>query len=308
MQGHDEVTSTTDAVDQFVEITKHRREEASRIAKIAQPKYILNIEAIEVHLVIHPEILPYKHVNPKELIELLEDEYNLTLDISGCSPDIFRSAEIGINTPEKIVNFLLKQDRFMLSFSDGRFFVQKNSFVPINSIRFTYESITANVRGDTFIAEVLIQEVFELLWKISGVQKRWQDQDVQRSIQVKSYGTTTKTQLPKKLIELLSKSVGKFLHENLSSGQKFGAAMMGKSAYNDFKPYEDVISVVDIDELHLKVNNFDRNIGRSSPAIIRISLTSKDEFSRGIASISSEMVYEDHKAFIQGLIDALEQE
>jgi len=270
------------------------------------PRFVRSIERTETVVTLDRDILPYRVVDAGTLVGLLVSRFRLKLKSPEGLAEVMqqRGAEQARLGTEGVVKFLLSQEPVMLVFEDGRFPLEGGNFVAINSLVFATEHILANVSGHTAIGEVLVAEAFEALWEAAGGIKRWESRDVQDRIQLKSFGTVTKVDLGFNPLRLLAGDALAYFNQTIVEGpERLGAAMVARSAYDNFAAPSDVACTLTLDELHLKVSVFDTRTGRQETARVRFSVASKDEQGRGIIDIVTELPLDKHVQFVQGLIE-----
>lgn len=294
------------AVDALGRIQKEERERREKLEyKIGAglPHFIRSINSTEAMVTIDPKLLPYKKVNGQQLADEITQKYQLVLE----TPDIVNQL-IRVNAPNiptdmgGRIELAMEQDSVSVEFVQGRFPTGGPDFVDINSLSFGSESIQANVSGLTDVAETLIAEAFEALWRASGAFKSWSSKDVSERIQMKTFATNTKTDFKKDLTSLFDESVRYYLQ---SSANNLGPHMIGLSTHNGFGPSTQVKTVLTLDELHFRASTFNLLTGRSQIALLRFSVRTRDEQGRGIIDVMSQLPFDKHVEFLSGLIEAL---
>ena len=204
------------------------------------------------------------------------------------------------------LKFLLNRDRPTVEFENGRFPVGPSNFVPITRLVFSGEMILAGVVGHTAVAELLVSESFEALWKAAGASKRWEDEDVQHNIEMRSYGSATKVDLGFDPMQFLAPGVREYLEETIVNGEDpLGAAMGRRSAYDAFAPSKEVVCSLSLDELDFNVRTFNKRTGRSDELTVRFSVRTRDEAGRGVLTVITELPIDEHVRFVHGLVEAV---
>lgn len=296
---------TQQTIEELERIWRARRQMLSERRPL--PSFIRSIESTEAFFIIAPTMLPYKQVVPERLFSILNGMYRLRFQTPESIVQAIREFSIDPSRLDLMgqLRFVLNSDDPTPVFDNGRFPVGTDDLVPISRLAFTGESILAGVSGHTEIAELLVAEAFEALWRAAGATKRWEDRDVQDSIQLKSYGTATKVNLGFDPMQLLSSNVREYFKLRILGEERLGAAMVARSSNDNFEVSHDVVCALSFDELHLKVRTFNQRTGRPDDATIKFSVRTRDEAGRGIIVIVTELSIEKHIDFILGLIDTI---
>lgn len=283
-----------------------RRQAAAKKAQVPLPKGIKSIEQTEVVYVVDPDILPFSLVDPVEFFRLLEEKYRLKYSRPSVNEAL---QQFGLN-PQALSD----SDVFKLSlaageprcrFTSGRYPTGPNSFVSINSVLFTGETILVNVDGRTVVAEAVAADAFDLLWQSSGAIKTWGSPEVQSCVALKSYGTRTEVDLGCNPRLLLNPTVVQFLDDNINVGRKYGSAMMSYSGFDDFKPSPANMAIWTFDELHLQVHIFNQITGRQETHLVKFVVTQKEKRGRDIVEVTTELPFDLHADLVGQIIDVV---
>ena len=244
--------------------------------------------------------MPYRKVDGHKLASVLSERYGLSL----VTPNFLQQLEKVQARPSTeeggFVNLVMQRESPSLEFTGGRFPTGRASFIDIINLSFNEEIILAEVGGLTEVAETLIAETFEAIWRASGAARSWQSKEVQDNVQMKSFGTHTKVNLGFSPMKLFSKNIEEYLRESI---KEYGPSMIAVSKYDNFAPSHNVHAVLSLDELHFRVNVFNVVTGRAQSSIVRFSIVTKDEQGRGIIDVTSELPFDRHVAFIKGFIE-----
>ena len=187
-----------------------------------------------------------------------------------------------------------------LAWTDGRFPL-RDDFVPIRSVKLTWEAIQVNVAGVSQIAEVIAKEVIELVWQLAGSKKKFAD--VEKFLQVVGYGTRTRLNLGYGPECLLNPQVMKFLDSNLAEGPRF-AASMGRVPVSASKSGQ-VSAAAALDDLTIFINKFDSSSGYTDDSELRFSITARSDYKSGRLAVTSTLPYEKHVELLSGLFKAV---
>ncbi|MER5830240.1 hypothetical protein ABT116_05300 [Streptomyces sp. NPDC002130] len=290
-----------------------RRDEVSReITASKAPGYIRTIESSEVLVHIDPDMLPYGDIDYPRFTEEMKERYNLHLDSTKLESVISNT----VLDPQSQLSTLSEGQKARMSqavtesirFRDGRFpGLGIHTYTPINAISLRSQTLHASVHGPTAVAELLIQEMFELMWAAASAPRKWESDEVQREIALKSYGTATKVDFGENILGLLSPALCGFLRENLSDGLEVAGHMMARSALDQFDPPSNVVGTVALDDLTLRFSVLDLATGRAESPYVRVAVTSKSEMGKGVADIVSELPFEDHVKLVEGIAHTLQE-
>ncbi|NUK57932.1 hypothetical protein HRW10_11645 [Streptomyces lunaelactis] len=236
------------------------------------------------------------------MIEIMHDTYGARLAQLNVAPLLnkFSGEQIAHMCTDDALKELMraKDSDVVIRFEGGKFPIQYD-FVPLLSMEFNFESITARVAGQSVVADVVAKEFAEMIWTSCGVTKRWDK--ISEKLQMIAYATATKINLGFPLEELLSNSVRIFLKEQALAGNKFAAEMGTLSARHSFGKSGNVSVVSFVDEIHIAFKKFDQETGRSEDNLMRFSVTARDEYGTGIVNVSSHLSYGQHVEFLEQL-------
>ncbi|MGA5184455.1 hypothetical protein ACPCBF_32570 [Streptomyces pseudogriseolus] len=291
---------------------EERREQVSQQIQAAQtPELIRSVESSEVIINIDPDELPYEDINYHELINGLKQRYKLRLDTTGLQ-------KILNNTPHSsTIQNLSDDEKAKLSYSvtekitfrEGKFpGLGHDQYTPIYELTFHSQNLAAKVHGRTNIAELLIKEAFELAWDAAGMPRKWENEEVQREVATKSYGTHTKVDLGGNVLRLISPAPRHFLQDNLSANLRLGARMMARSALDGFEPPSDVAGTLSLDELVVRFAILDLKTGRMEAPKVKLTVMARNEMGGGVVDVVSELPFEDHVKLVEGLAIAINQD
>jgi hypothetical protein len=289
-----------DAGDAISEIARERRLAAERESTREKPAFLTGIEQSEILYTFRPLAMPYSTVDPVALSAKLEDIYGLRLarlDLSPLLNKMSKDQVLHLETSEAL-KAIVRAPESQLRWEDGRFPL-RNDFVGIRGVSINFESILVVVAGVSEVAEVVAQEIVELMWRLSGAKKAWQD--VQQGLMLTGYGTATRVDLGFASESLLAREFTDFLRDKLENGPSY-ARYMGRQATPD---EQSVVAVSGLDELHMKVSRFDPSAGNSSTSMVRFSVTARSDFRRGRMLVTTEMPFDKHMDFLGEIFDAI---
>lgn len=283
---------------------ERRRKDAAEKAKVPLPSYIKSVESTSVTYTFNPKILPFSLVDPKKLSENLKGKYKLRFKRPAIDPNVMK--QLGIDpsnvTEDVMFTLLIDTEDPRLIFENGRYPTGPNSFVPIETVAFTDQNVLAKVSGVTEVAQVVIEDSFNLFWEASGGAKRWHSDDIQDNVHLVSFRTTTKADVAGNVRGLLNGGLCDYLDKNVAKEVCLGARMSAYSRYEDFKPSENLAATWSFDELSIQVHVFNTITGRSETSVINIDTRFKDERGRGIVEITTDLPFDDHVKLVEALV------
>jgi hypothetical protein len=307
-----EEESPANLVSRVAQSSRQRQESTQREAQRERPPFILDIERSEVAYTLSPKFLPLAHIDYEAFIKLLEQKWSLSLDVSSVKLDptiLQRIAGEGHSTDDAlggaIVRHALQTGKPELSFIKGRYPLPKSEFVEIPAVTLNFETVLVSVSGISQIAEAVAQEIVELVNATAGADRRWEA--VSGEVQVVGYATRTKVNLGSEAAfeHLLSPTLLTFIENHVESGEQFGAHAGGYYARNQLAPAPKPIVSVGLDDLTLRISNYDDVTGQVRQSDLRFSVMSRSDLRSGRVSISSELPYDVHEACIEALIQTL---
>lgn len=293
-------------LSEYSKYAQERREKLEKdLSSKPAPQFILSVQQAEVSYTIDPLMLPYSQVDFPKFSDLLKEKYNLCfrkpsipeslIDLSACEEIDSRHVETLMRT---------EQSSGCLEFTSGRFPVSRDDFVPVKSIRMTWEAVQVVVQSNSKVAEVIVKEVVESLWESTGSPKRWDN--ISPMVQMIGYATATKVNFGIPLNRFLSVPLSSFLDQEVANGSKYGAGMMTRSARDNFAPPPDTFVTWAVDELQLYIYVFNKKNGRYERCKLQFSVRTVDEENTGIFTFVSELPFDEHVACLEKLKSQLE--
>ncbi len=286
-----------------------RRKEVTEKANVPLPSRIKSIESTSVVCTIAPRMLPFEHVDVNRLEAALHETYHLRYR-RPTPGNLGVLMSLGLDTSkltdENVMMLAAKAPEPRLVFENGRYPTGQSRFVAIEEVLFSRENIAAKVSGITALAELVIAEAFDIFWQASGAVKEWGSPEVQEQLQMISYQTSTKVDFEGDVRKIMNKSVCDYLDGALSGPDGLGAKMTSCSRYDAFKPSANLVSSWTFDELYFRVHTFNSVTGRSETSLVHIDTQTRDEHGRGIALVTTELPFDDHSAFVDSLISAVQ--
>ncbi|MBM9606255.1 hypothetical protein [Desulfopila inferna] len=287
---------------------ERRREEAAKKANVPLPSTIVAINNTQVTYTIDPVMLPFTQLDGVKLKKILAEKFMLKFRMPEYNPH--NLAALGVSadnlTEESIFKFLLRSSSPQLVFENGRYPTGPDSFVPVELVAFSKESIIAKVNGVTEVAMAITADSFNAFWESTGVVKKWDSDETQNALQMVSFGTSTKVKVNGDVKQFLSGNLCKYFNENVNEKEKIASKINTYSVYDNFKPNKNIIGSWSFEELELQIHTFNSTTGLSETSPIRISTQTKDERGRGIVRISSALPYDDHVKMIESIMKALD--
>lgn len=290
------------------EIARERKERASTQPPPRRlPEYVRAIKQSEVTYTLDPMHLPVANMDVGRLMRLVEEAYGLTLAKLDLAPLLAGGgqrefAEISSLTTEQLVSRILRTRNGEVQFEHGRMPTGPHDFVPIIRVVLNGEAVLAAVRGPSHEAELLVQEIAELVWVCSGARRTWAE--IEPHVQLKGYGTGTLIDFGS-FEDLLHPSLTAFLDRDVVRGKKLGAKASALLATHGFAAPEDSVITWAVDDLYLVLNRFDQRSGAYYKSRLGFSVITRTGYRSGQVLVSSEMPYDAHIEMIEGLVDAL---
>ncbi len=297
---------TGDDLEVVSDVAQQRRQEARPVLERQVPEMVLSVDRSEVSYKIQPKMLPLPQVDFKTLRDHFTQAYRISFKLPDLGPLEALTKGTTLNfSEEQVGEVLLRAERPDIEFSNGRFPLSKNDFVPIISISFDSESIIVAVQGIGKVADLIAAEVAEAIWASTGAHKRWEE--IKPFTQMISYGTATKVNLGFPLERLLHVRFREFITDQMIGGQAYGSRMGAYSARHDFQKTPNTVTMWTLDDLTLKFFRFDQQTGRSEDSQLRFTVTSRDEQGTGIVAVISKLPFDVHVECLQALVEALKQ-
>lgn len=288
------------------DLAKSRRAQVEEQSKRPVPAFIESVEHAEVAYVFNPTSLPFREMDPQAFIGHVNEAYSAQLtplDIGPLLKTMSREEVLQL-TEGELLRRLLRTNASQLSFEQGRFPL-RNEYTVIRSIELNWESIIVRVAGISDIAEAIVSELAEFMWRAAGVKKNWAD--IARGAMLVGYGTSTRIQLPVPAETLMNPKLYSFLQGNLVGGKNY-ARSLGRVRPQSTPEEGQIAAVATFDELHLQIDKFNMRTGASEEAPIRFLVTSRSDFGTGRLLATTNMKYEAHVSFLADLFAALESE
>ena len=287
-----------------------RRSGVEEKARSSLPEFLRTIVHSMVRITMHPNLLPYHIVNHDSFLDLVKNRFRLQLGRQGLGLENL-PVDTNTLTDNQLVGLQMKRisagEDTHISFWKGRFPLGPgNRFAGVNAVAFSREQINVDVNDRSDIAEVIVAEMFEILWQSAGEAKVWNDPDVIKGIQAKGYVTCTKVNLGVAANELLDPKLAQFLKENIDAGEQFGPRMMRRTALDNFAPSNSSTNLWTFDHLVLKVHSQDKISGVGESSNIDFDVTARHEVGRGILDLETEMPFDDHVEFTRQLLAAVQ--
>lgn len=299
-------------VSRVAQSSRQRQESTQREARRERPAFILAVDHSEVAYTLNPKFLPLAHIDSDAFMGALEKKWGLVLDPSSVKLDptvLQRIANEEHSTDDAfgraVVKHALQTSQPKLSFYRGKYPVSKSEFFEIPRVTLTYETILVSASGISQIAEAVAQEILELVNAAAGADRRWET--LAGEVQVAGYATRTKVDLGSETAfeHLLSPTLLAFIKDHVEAGEQLGAHAGGYYARNQLGPAPKPIVSVGLDDLTLRISNYDDVTGQARQSNLRFSVMTRSELRSGHVSVSSELPYDVHEKCIGGLITAI---
>ncbi|MFF1338116.1 hypothetical protein ACFVYT_09415 [Streptomyces sp. NPDC058290] len=292
---------TVDGLQEISEMARERREKVTEGLEATQPDFILEVLQSEVRIVLHPPMgLPFTEIDPTDLAHRMEDTYGSTvgpIDLGPLLQQTGREELAKISMDDALKRLVkLQNGHVVLRFAGGKFPV-KYDFVPLISTVIDFESILVRASGTSSVAELVGQEVAEMVWASAGAEKRWTE--IQSKLQLVGYATATKVDLGFPVEKLVSADLDKFFTEQVLAGEKFAGAMGDRSYRHNYRPSREFFGNVHLDELHMRVKKYDPLTGDSDTFMVKFSVMARGDYGRGLVRITSELPYDTHVHFVK---------
>lgn len=285
----------SEEIDKEVQIlsevaNKRRQLKANEIDKQGKPDFITDILQTETAFIINPSALPYKQANLNQFSDYLEKLYGLSFKQRQKRDEEQNPLEVIFGNNER---------SDVLIFENGKFKVSNRNFIPIQKVKLTTEQVHVILGGDSSISEAIIADLVEALWASTGINKTWADID--RNVQIKSYGTATKVDFGKPLEEFLNPDFRKLLNDEFIDGKGFGKHMIPYSSVHNFNVNNKTFASFVLDDLNLLFNLFNPTSGESYQAKLQFRVLAKHEYGSGKYVVISQLPYDLHVECLQML-------
>ena len=273
------------------EISQERREKVvDAVEGEETPDFLIKVSQTEILYTFDPVALPFKLVNFDDFSKQLKDLYSLSTDLGNQVEET--DDPISVITGQKP-----KANR--IRFINGKFELSNRDFIEIQSLNFTRELVHVVLKGPSTIADVIIADAVEALWKCSGASKKWED--ISKSVLLKDYGTTTKVRLGVKLEEFLAPKLWSFIDNECINGSRYAVQSTPKSYLNNFNAPDEVFANCFVDDINLLFSVVDKETGASSKIKLKFSIVANSEYGSGVYGVTSELPYELHIEMLKKL-------
>jgi hypothetical protein len=248
--------------------------------------------------VIQPQSLPREHMDPEVLIAVLRHLFRVK----------FKESDVpSASDAASKITYLIEHNR-TVNFENGMFEYgevdDNRRRTPVARIHLTHEAVGAAVVGSTLEATWVAKRVAEAVWEATGVSQRWAD--FQAAVQYVGYQTQSSVDLGGPLERVLSRSFRDFLRAELESPQSKGTRM-GRTPVDagERAAVSPDVLILGLERVELKLVQFTTLTGREETCKVRLFVTSKDHYRRGIVVVESELPSAEHTAFVVSLRDSL---
>ncbi|HRR41285.1 MAG TPA: hypothetical protein P5244_08650, partial [Syntrophales bacterium] len=201
---------------------------------------------------------------------------------------------------DDVGQYLFRLPLPMAKFTGGRLDITKRSLVEIEEVTFDRENIEVLVSDTTDIAELLIKDLVQYLWASAEADRSWEE--IEKNLQKKTFGTSTRVRLGFPPSQLLSPDFGKFIDEQVIAGPRYGRMMASRSDRDDFGPPQNSEESWFVDELQVMVSRYDKTSRTHENEIFRIGVGRKDFQGTDVVDIDSHLEFEEHVKFVEALI------
>ncbi len=303
MSTSDETISA--GLEDLGEFARERRRAAAQATERARPSFVEFVDYSEVMYTFTPPAtaLPLAQADSTTLAESIHRMYQSAPKLSDLSPLMEKhSKEEIMNMSENAMLAAILKSRSPSIVFEGGVFPLKNDFVAIHSIDVSFESVLVRAAGPSQVAEAIIVEFVEMLWKAAGVDKRWEH--LSKSLVSTAYGTSTRVDLGLSVESLLSPAFRTFIQDDVVGGKNY-AKFMGRQRVRNSSNPQPVSTMAALDELHMAVNTFDLSTGQHMANTVRFSVMAGSDYGTGRVRVSSTMHYDRHVEFLTDLINRL---
>ena len=138
------------------------------------------------------------------------------------------------------------------------------------------------------------------LWASAEADRSWEE--IEKNLQKKTFGTSTRVRLGFPPSQLLSPDFGKFIDEQVIAGPRYGRMMASRSDRDDFGPPQNSEESWFVDELQVMVSRYDKTSRTHENEIFRIGVGRKDFQGTDVVDIDSHLEFEEHVKFVEALI------
>lgn len=254
---------------------------------------------------VEPQSIPLQTLQYVALSQPFFEEFRAIFDRNSVSlPQDVKAPEGALTTDALIHHQLFSSDRVAL-FSGGYINLGQDIIVPIRNVGFNSETLVAEVFGTTRQAETVCKKLGELLWRVTGTDRRWSE--LSEFVQIASHTTTTRVDLGFGFSKLYSAGMRSFIKDCIEGGESLGKEM-GLIGQRSPEARDDFIVTTAFETVDLKVAIYDKVSGEHEVTAIRIAWDTRKDINRNLTKITSELPFERHVVMVNQLIQRISNE
>lgn len=259
----------------------------------------------QVDLNIDPSAIPMASLDAQAFYQDLVTAFHCKFDDSEIMEMIPPELRQQVN-PVALLALAIRNDK-MVQFLGGLLKLDAISrSSQISNMGVGTQQVSAVVHGgSTDEAMLLCKTLCLSTWRASGVDKRWED--IEPSVALARYKTTTLVDLPFSLNRLLAADLNTFLGEKVAGDTGYGKLMGYRDV--DLKLHADRFNeakvVITCREIELTVSVFNMITGRSEDNTITFLIESRTNANRGPTFISTELPINEHVDLVEKLVDSI---
>jgi hypothetical protein len=250
---------------------------------------------------IDPEAIPLKTVHAEKLYEDIARSLGSSFDDSQIIKLIPPEVRNQVN-PKVLLELALKNDQF-IQFKGGLLRLEGIARVtPIDKMGAGSQQISAAVVGSTDEAMLLCKNLCLSLWRASGIEKRWED--IKPFIARIQYKSTTVSELPFPLADLLQPKFNDFMGQDVGGDNGFGK-MMGLRHVNDETQRQrrgEILTVSHCRRIEMVVSTFNTVTGDAGDTELDFMIESRDDANRSHVYVTSELPIAEHVQLVETLV------
>jgi hypothetical protein len=247
-----------------------------------------------VSISISPAAIPFQNLRDTDVLQQIYDTFRSRFD-----PSTIKLPQGTTHLSESDLFFYLIQQKQPIYFRGGFINFGEDSIVPISTLVFSDQSLSAEVYGTTKQAEFICKKLAEILWRSAGRERKWSE--ISNLVDIVSYSTSVIVKLKHPMKEFLSDKFQDFLRIDIESESGYGREM-GALGQQKFSNGSGNSVVTSLRQLELDVSVFDRTSGRQESCRIEIIPHSSHDHNKGRIKAMSELPYDRHVEMLTRLI------
>ena len=257
--------------------------------------HIIDIAHSEVYYTLNPRRLPYSRIKFEELAKYLSEKYKLIF-----RPEDHRD-QISSDSQDRMSD-LTSGRRQSIMFTGGVYEFKGQRSTEVRSVLFTSEGVLAAVQGRSDISELLIKEVLELVWDLSGNPMRFDE--IGRDLQLKTFATETIVDMGVTINSLIDSKVSNTLDSLTKERDSVFFKTIPRLVNAEYQEASGVASW-SLDDLKLRLSVYDTVSGRNIVSAVTFSVKTQSDYGGSVLSVATQLPYEHHVSLVRVIIEQL---